>query len=77
MHFSEHAQNKESHYTHITTNKLSSTLKHTPIFIFNKHREKHTNIANKTKAEISTHIQAQLDNLQSETLENKWKKVKL
>ena len=63
----------ESHYTHLTTNKLSSRQKHTPIFIFNEHREKHTNIANKT----NTHIQAQLDNLQSETLDNKWKKVKV
>ena len=57
LHFPEHAQNnKESHYTHITTNKLSSRLKHTPIFIFYEQREKHMNIANKTKAEISTHI---------------------
>ncbi|XP_062590246.1 uncharacterized protein LOC134251841 [Saccostrea cucullata] len=77
LHFSEHAQeNKDSHYTHIQTHPLSSRLKHTPIFIFQEHREKHTNIANKTKAEISTHIETQLDTLNSHTLSQKWKKVK-
>ncbi|XP_062590244.1 uncharacterized protein LOC134251839 [Saccostrea cucullata] len=77
LHFAEHAQeNKDSHYTHIQTHALSSRLKHTPIFIFQEHREKHTNIANKTKAEISTHIETQLDTLKSHTLSQKWKKVK-
>lgn len=35
LQFAKHVpQNKGSHYTHVATHKLSSRIKHTPIFIF-------------------------------------------
>lgn len=41
LQFAEHAQqNKDSHYTHVATHKLSTRIKHTPIFIFEEHRQK-------------------------------------
>lgn len=77
LQFAEHAQqNKESHYTHVATHKLSTRIKHTPIFIFEEHRQKYTNISNKTKSEICTHIQTQLEHMKSDTLNHKWKKLK-
>lgn len=41
LEFAEHAQqNKDSHYTHVATHKLSTRIKHTPIFIFEEHKQK-------------------------------------
>lgn len=73
LQFSEHAQqNKDIHYSHITTHKLSSRQKLTPIFILEEHRQKHSDIANKTKADFILHIQTRLND--SNTLFEKWKK---
>ncbi|XP_061166701.1 uncharacterized protein LOC133181816 isoform X2 [Saccostrea echinata] len=68
--------NKQLHYTHITTNKLSSRQKYTPIFILQEHRHKHTDISNKTKTEIISHIQTLIDDLGSDVLNKKWTKIK-
>lgn len=77
LQFAEPAQqNKDLHYTHVATHKLSSRIKHTPIFIFEEHRQKHTKISNKTIAEICSYRQTQLEHMKSETLNKKWKKLK-
>lgn len=79
LQFSEHAQqNKDLHYSHITTHKLSSRQKLTPIFILREHRQKHSDImiANKKKADIILHIQTRLKDMDSNTLFEKWKKIK-
>lgn len=56
------------HITHIETLKISSRIKHT---IFEKKTfkkiEKHTNISNKTEAEICAYIKTQIGNMNLET----------
>lgn len=74
--YSEHAQQiKYLHCSHITTNKLSPRQKRTPIFIL-QNRQKHSDIANKTKADIILNIQTQLNDMDLNTLFEKLEKIK-